>query len=129
MIAGSTNSNFYQEWLGQIESKCTQDAFIYIVGLSACLKDFVCYPKPHGVVNAFRFMSSENDKEQPFAFIPNNHWLLFYFRLPAVRSHRYSLADLKNIFESANENGTGEWTIKLQNIYDVQLLFQYLAVH
>ena len=129
MIAGSTNSNLYLEWLDQVEAKGAQDAFIYMVGLAACLKDYVCYPKPHGVVNAFRFMSAANDKEQPFAFIPNNQWLLFYFRLPAVRSHRYSLENLKAIFESTNENGTGEWTVKIHNIHDAKLLFDYLDLN
>lgn len=129
MIAGSTSSNLYTEWLGLIEAKGTQEAFIYLVGLAACLKDYVCFPKPHGVVNAFRFMSATKDKEEPFAFIPNNHWLLFYFRLPAVRSRQYSLATLRQVFESANENGTGEWTVKLQNVSDVQLLLKYLDIH
>ena len=128
MIAGAINAGLYADWLAYIKAKDAKDAFLYFVGQAACLTGYVCHPEPKGVVRAFRFMSATNDSEQPFAFIPNQEWLLFYFRQPAVRSGLYSYSALQKNFESANENGTGEWTVKLHNISEVQRLLRVLSL-
>lgn len=126
MIADAVAPDLYVEYLAKIGSEETRDAFFYIVGRASCLTELRCYPKNHGVVPAFRFFAWSED--QPFAFIPNNNWLLFYFRAPAVRSKRYSLSELRSIFESTEENSSGEWTVKLRNIEDVRRLFHFLQL-
>lgn len=128
MIAGAINARLYADWLAYIESKDTKDAFLYFVGQAACLTGYVCCPKPKGAVRAFRFMNATNESEQPFAFILNQEWLRFYFRQPAVRSGLYSYGALKKNFESAYENGTGEWTVKLHNISEVQRMLRFLSL-
>ena len=65
-------------------------------------------------------------REQPFSFIPNKQWLLFYFRAPAVRSGRYCLKDLQQQFDSASKNTCGQWTVKLRSISDAKRLWQFL---
>lgn len=126
MIADAVAPDLYVEYLAKIGSDETRDAFFYIVGRASCLKELRCYPKNHGIVPAFRFFTGAED--QPFAFIPNNNWLLFYFRAPAVRSKRYSFSELKSRFESTEKNTSGEWTVKLCNIEDVRALFQFLRI-
>jgi hypothetical protein len=128
MLAEAVNAEMYGEWLAYIETEGTRDAFLYLVGLAACVTGYTCFPKPKGVVRAFRFMLAGNEEEQPFAFIPNQEWLLFYFRLPAVRSGRYSFDTLREAFDSANENEAGEWTVKLRSISEVKRLWRILAV-
>ncbi len=93
-------------------------AFDILVG-SACTQTHLkSYPQLKGVVRDFRFYADE--KSQPFAFIINKTSLLFYLRLPAVKSARYELAKLRDIFPEIKENNSGEWTIKIQDISDAQ---------
>jgi hypothetical protein len=66
--------------------------------------------------------------ETPFAFIPNREWVLFYFRLPAVRSGQYDLDVVKSTFDGVRVNGTGEWTVKLRSIADVRRLWTLLQL-
>lgn len=126
MIAETMRPDLYLQYVTRIKSDQTRDAFFYIVGRTACLKTLVCYPKDHGLVPAYRFYKSPT--AQPFAFIPNANWLLFYVRTPAVRSKRYSFPKLQSAFKSAQENSTGEWTVKLRNIEDVRALFNFLQL-
>lgn len=127
MIAGALNTNLYAEWLAHIEAEETKDAFSYIVGLAAGLTGYECHPQLKGVVRDFRFVNGQ--KEMTFALIPNKTWLLFYFRLPAVRAGRYSFSSLQAAFDSTSENPRGEWTVKLRSISDVQRLWRFLELN
>jgi hypothetical protein len=114
-------------WLSRIEGEDAREAFHYVVGRAASLMSLTCHPQQKGVISDFRFIDTDRD-EMPFAFIPNKHWLLFYFRAPAVRSAKYSLAAVAAAFDSAGENASGEWTIKLRSIADVRRLWQILSI-
>ena len=131
MLIDARNAELIAEFLDYIKTEKTKDAFLYIVGLSAALTDFDCHPQQKGYrgpVNDFRFYK-KGSKEQPFAFIPNKRWLLFYFRKPAVSSGQYSFMTLQAQFDSVNENNSGEWTVKLRCIYDVRRLWKVLTIH
>ncbi len=128
MLAGSIGDTLYPEWLAHIESEAARDAFHYLVGRAASLKSFVCHPQQKGVISDFRFITAIGD-EMPFAVIPNKRWLLFYFRAPAVRSAKYSLPALAAAFDSASENSSGEWTVKLRSIADVKRLWEILSIN
>jgi len=131
MLKDAKNAELIAKFLDYIETEKTKDAFLYIVGLSAALTDFDCHPQPkghNGPVFDFRFYKKDSS-EQPFAFIPNKRWLLFYFRTSAVGSGRYSLMTLRSQFDSVNENNSGEWTVELRCIYDVRRLWKVLAIH
>ena len=125
MLKGALNSELYSEWLASIEQAETREAFTYLVGLAACLGGYSCHPQKKGVVRDFRFLNAQ--EEQPFAFIINQKWLLFYFRLPAVQGRHYSLDQVKAAFDSATVTNTGEWTVKLQSIQDVKRLWSLLG--
>jgi len=125
VLSEAKNTELLPQWLEHIESEQTKDSFRYLVGLSATITEFRCHAELKGEVRDFRFFNHSN--EQCFAFIPNKHWLLFYFRLPAVRSGRYSLQVLQAAFDSASENNRGEWTVRLRSISDVQRLWHIVT--
>lgn len=107
MLFDAKNAALSPRWLEYIEFEQARDAFVYLVGQAAALADYQCHAQQKGEVPDFRFMKGE---EQPFAFIPNKRWILFYFRAPAIRSGKYGLASLQQQFDSATENSRGEWT-------------------
>ncbi len=126
MIADAKHAELYCEWLDYIENHETKDACRFFVGLAASLKYLECYPVQKGTVKDFRFFDTKG--EQPFAFIPNKQWLLFYFRLPAIRSGHYVLEIVRSKFDPVNVNTKGEWTLKLTNIADVQRLWALVGI-
>ncbi|MBW8458746.1 MAG: hypothetical protein K0M58_09935 [Thiobacillus sp.] len=126
MLADARNSSFYPDWFDYIESEEAKDAFRYLVGLAAGLRNYTCYPGLHGAYRDFRFF--DQHEEHPFAFGIAQKWLLFYFRLPAIRSGRYKLQNLEASFPSAKQVNSGEWTVKLRDIDDVRLLWNILQI-
>lgn len=124
VLAESKNANLLPQFLEHITAPEIKDAYSYLVGVAAVDRTFKCYPEFKSFIRDFRFYAESG--EQPFAFIVNQASLLFYFRAPAVRSGRYSLSDLKQLNESSAENSSGEWTVRLVNIGDVQRLWNYL---
>jgi hypothetical protein len=126
MLHEAKNSDLIPQWLGHIEDQQAKEAFVYLVGLAAALTEFQCHAQFKGEVRDFRFITT--GEEQPFSFIPNKQWLLFYFRAPSVRSGKYSLQSLQHEFDGAAENTRGEWTVRLRSISDVQRLWKLLAI-
>jgi hypothetical protein len=126
MLADARNADAYPDWLDYIQSEETKDAFRYLVGLAAGLREFQCHPGLHGEYRDFRFF--DRHEEQPFAFGIAHNWLLFYFRPPAVRSGRYTFEGLAALFPTANQVQSEVWTIKLANIEDVRLLWKMLQL-
>ena len=124
MLAEALGTDLYIHWYEYINDEQTRDAYCYIVGLAASLRKHKCYPRQKGEVRDVRF---EGEMEEvPFAFIVNKESLLFYFRLPAVRSGRYSIDKLEVAFDFVNQNPAGEWTVRLRSIADVKRLWAIL---
>jgi hypothetical protein len=111
------NPKLYSEWLEYIQDADVKAAFLYLIGLAACSRRFRCNIQWKGEVRDFRF--HECSGEQPYSFITNQRWLLFYFRASAVRSDHKLRQTLSKVFDSFEENSAGEWTIKLRSISDV----------
>ena len=126
MLSDSINSNLYPEWLSHVKSETAKDAFRYLVGAAALLKKYTCHVQSKGVVKDFRFIDQNN--EQPFAFIVNMKWLLFYFRAPSIRSGSFALDELQDSFPLASKNNRGEWTIRIHNIQEACVLMKYLEL-
>lgn len=124
MLEGSLWPELYCEWLEHISDPEARNAYLYLLGLAACSREYVCFPKQKGVVRDFRYVDSA--KRQHFAFIPNAGWLLFYFRLPAIRTGRYSITELQAAFGSVGTNKAGEWTVKIANIADADRLWKII---
>lgn len=126
MLADSVNSDLYPIWLAHVSEPETRDAFVYLVGFAATLKSLTCHAQFKGAVRDFRFYAS--DKQQPFSFIINKKWLLFYFRQPSVRSGKYSLASLRQQFPSLKVNPRGEWTVRIASLQEARRLTSTLAI-
>ena len=125
MIAGAENSTLYIEWSQAIADPDVRNAFRYLVGLCAENTRYTCHPQWKGEVRDFRFIDEGN--EQPFSFIVNRNWLLFYFRSPAIRRKLVARASLAANFDSLNENTAGEFTVKLRSISDIQRLWNLIG--
>ena len=124
MLTDAKNAELIHQYFDSIDTNELRNAFCLFVGLSAALRTYRCHPQIKGEVSDYRLFS-ETD-EQEFSFILNKKWLLFYFRLPAVRSGRYTIQALKTKFDSVNENTRGEWTVKLRGMDDVLRLWGFL---
>jgi hypothetical protein len=111
----------YPEWSCAIESDAARAAFHYMIGIAASSKRFLCHAQWKGVIRDFRFIEPSSGA-QPHSFITNERWLLFYFRLPAIRSSKYSYDRLAIAFDTVHENSAGEWTLKLSDVQDIQRL-------
>lgn len=125
MLSGAKNSELLPEWASHVESAQCRLAFNLLVGMAASSQRFACYPQRKGDVRDFRFYDVSG--EQYYAFIVNRNWLLFYFRAPAVRSGTHSIQCVKSQFGDLEENGRGEWTIKLSSIEDVMKLSSLIS--
>jgi hypothetical protein len=126
MLANSINPQLYPEWLAHVEPPGVKEAFVYLVGSAATLRELSCHAQFKGVVRDFRFINAKD--EQPFSFIVNQKWLLFYFRAPSVQSGSYSRADLVKLFPESRENKRKEWTVRLRSTEDVRALLLFLEL-
>jgi hypothetical protein len=127
MLTGAQNSELYSEWAAFIQSAQTREAFNFIVGLAASSKKFNCHIQWKGDnVRDFRLHDAKG--EQPYSFITNQQWLLFYFWPPAVRAGIPSRERLAQDFDSFNENPKGEWTVKIRSIDDVKRLLHHVPI-
>ena len=124
MITDMKNAELIPQFQENIILEDVQKAYALIIGLSAGLRQYKCHPEQKGVISDYRFYT--DTFRQPFAFIPNQKWLLFYFRKSAVDSGKYSFLELIEMFDSTNENKAGEWTIRLHSMDDVFRLWRYL---
>ncbi|WP_018141537.1 hypothetical protein [Thioalkalivibrio sp. ALJ7] len=127
MISEAKNADLIGKWLRHIQSEETEEAFVFLVGRSAALVGYECFPEAKGDVRDFRFYR-DGTREQPFAFIVNRKWLLFYFRAPAVQGGAYGFKHLQAEFDSAAENTAGEWTVKIRSLCDAKRLWRLLAL-
>lgn len=125
MIAEDQNLRLLPEWLSSIESNEARAAFCLLIGIAACSDRYICKAQWKGEIRDFRFLEIASGK-QPYSFIANQRWLLFYFRHPALRSGTISREDLLNRFDSLRENASGELTVKLSTISDIQRLCEVI---
>ncbi|MCC5809135.1 MAG: hypothetical protein JJU06_02080 [Ectothiorhodospiraceae bacterium] len=127
MLSEAKNAELVGEWLRHIEAEDVADAFAYLIGQAAAVSGYECYAERKGDVRDFRFYRAGGN-EQPFAFIVNKKWLLFYFRAPAVRTGNYAFGKLQEAFDSVAENTAGEWTVKVRSICDARRLWHLLGL-
>ena len=125
MLKDASNPDLYTQWLESIEARETRATFCYLLGIAASSDRFICHAQWKGPVRDFRFIDVAS-AEQPYSFITNQRWLLFYFRPPALRLNAVSRDALVLDFDSFHENPAGEWTVKLMSISDVDRLGKHI---
>ena len=125
-IRDAYGCDLYREWCEYIRDEAVKDLYRLLVGWAASVNGYTCHPQRKGVVRDVRFVDASG--EQPYAFIVNRNSVLFYFRLPAVKSGRHSLNDLKRKFPSASKNARGEWRLPLRSVGEAQRLIVFAAL-
>ena len=120
-----TNSDLYSTWSDYILEPPVRSAFWCLIGMAACSKQIRCRTARQGQVRAVRFYDS--NELQRFAFIVNRRSLLFYFMPAVTRSGEYSPTVLAEEFPSFKEPQPEHWTVKLENVADVERLSPFLA--
>ena len=123
MLKGADNKNLYLEYYQIPQLTEVKKAYSYIIGWASSLREYECYPGPHGFIKGFRFMRGEN---WDFAFIPNQKWLLFYFRNPCQVIKKFSREAMSKSFPEATENNRGEYTIKISSLNMAIRLASYI---
>lgn len=118
--SGIDGAELYPEWEAYIEDQQARGAFRLLVDLAALSPRLALSFK--GVRKRTCCLHDRSGR-QPYSFIVNKSWLLFYFRLPEVRSGRDRL---KRDFDSFNVNSKGEWTVRLRTEDDVRLLLTHV---
>jgi len=123
MLNGSENQSLYRDHYELIEDVGTKQAYSYLVGWASSLKHYDCLPSFHGVIRDFRLM---HGSDWEFAFIPNQKWLLFYFRKPSLEYIKYSRHEIMSRFPEAKENNAGEFTVKISTLSEAVKLAAYI---
>lgn len=121
----STRTDILVQHAERIASPATREAFAYLVGSAALSPDWICHAQMKGEVHDFRF--HDHAGSQPFSLIINRDSLLFYFRLPAVRSGRYLWTDLQSSFEEVRDNNSGEWTVRITHLESARRLWEFIV--
>lgn len=101
------------------------DAYRYLVGQAALLKQYRCEARQKREVADFRYYQGD---EQPFAFIVNQQSLLWYFPPPGLRHPAANAATLQTAFAHVRENARGEITVRIEKLDDarqpVRMIFE-----
>ncbi|WCM53257.1 hypothetical protein OH720_09650 [Pseudomonas sp. WJP1] len=123
MLRGAENSELYREYYEILCTPEAKHAFLYMVGWASTLKSYDFFPSSHGHIKDLRFLRG-NDWD--FAFIPNQRWMLFYFRKPCLKLPKYSREEILGRIPGAKETNAGEFTARLKNVNDVMRLAGYI---
>ena len=123
MLSGAENQSLYREYYELIQDSDAKQAYSYLIGWASSLKNHNCLPSAHGVIKDFRIMRG-NDWD--FAFIPNQKWLLFYFRRPCQKLEKFAHVNILSKFPEANENNHGEITIRIKTLEEAIKLAAYI---
>ena len=122
MLKYFENESRYTTYLEYIAEDDAKKAYLYIIGASACLKDYVCYPLGHGFIGKdIRF---EHNEKWYFSCVVNKKWLLFYFRPPCRNNPKYSHEAIVNNFPEVDKI---KYTLRILNIDMAIRVMSYIS--
>lgn len=123
MLLGIAEQDSYLAYYDIAASQDVRSAYCYMVGWASSLKSHICFPSSHGHIKDFRFMRGDC---WDFSFIPNQKWLLFYFRTPCLKLPHYSPAEILSRFPVAKKTSAGEYHVRISNLEAAVLLSTYI---
>ncbi len=123
MLRNDENNELFSDFAEVIQDPGTKQAFAYLVGWGAGSKKYTCFARVKGYINSVRFLHGE---DWHFAFIPNQKWLLFYFRGPCLHLPKYSRSSIMEWFSSAEEGNLGEFKVRISTIEDAIRIGRYV---
>jgi len=125
MLKDDEDVGLFQELSEVIQDPETKQAYSYLVGWGASSRNYECYARAKGYIHDVRFMFIQGN-EWHFAFIPNQKWLLFYFRRPCLHLKKYTRENIMQWFPSAEETNQGEFTVRISTIEDAIRIGRYV---
>ena len=123
MLEVGASSQLFAAYGEDVVAPETKDAYAFLVGWGVASRSYSCAPGTHGRIKDVRYMF---DGAQYFAFIPNQRWLLFYFRKPCLGLPKYSQQRLAQHFPALNETPGGEFTVRITSIEDALRVARYI---
>ena len=124
MLQPLDDANLFAAYSDDVQDPGSKDAFAYLVGWGASSKQYVCLASGHGYIKDVRFML---DEKWYFAFVPNQQWLLFYFRKPCLSLPKYARDHILQQFPDAKEiSSSGEFTVRITTVQDAIRLARYI---
>ena len=123
MLRNGEDNELLSAFAEDIQDAGTRQAYEYLVGWGVSSKKYECFARAKGYINDVRFLHGD---DWHFAFIPNQKWLLFYFRRPCLHLPKYSRNAITEWFPSAQENNQGEFTSRISTIEDAIRIGRYV---
>jgi hypothetical protein len=112
----------HREYLRDIPRK---EAFDALVRAAIDSPHYAVGPAWHGEIRDFRYFDAAAE-EQPFAFIVNRGYLLFYVRSTGLKRVPGGFEALASQFASAKATSRGEWTVRIASKEDAERLNSFL---
>jgi len=123
MLKYDEDAGLFPRLLEEVQDIEARHAFIYLVGWGLSSKAYECYARVKGYIHDARFVQGD---EWHFAFIPNQKWLLFYFRKPCLHLPKYARERIMQWFPSAQETNQGEFTVRVTSLEDALRIVRYV---
>jgi hypothetical protein len=109
------------EHLDRIHVPEARDAYRYLVGHAATLRGWSARAEWHGHVPSFRYYRGD---EWPYAFIPNQKHLVWYFRRDGLRHPAADVARLQGAFAHVAASAKSELTVRIETLADAVCIAQ-----
>ena len=123
MLQDDADAKLFVTYEGDVLDQGTKDAYAFLVGWGAASQQYACCPGSHGYIKDVRYMVGD---AWYFSFVPNQQWLLFYFRKPCLGVPKYSRANIMQHFPAAKETSGGEFTVRVASLQDALRVARYI---
>jgi hypothetical protein len=112
--------------LAYITSAETKATYAHIVMGAIGSGRFAARPAPHGVMQNVTFFSGD---QRPYAIVPTQSWLNFYFRTPKKTHPDLSLDALRQTFDEATyKEKSKEYKVRLRSVDDAVRALAFMGV-
>ena len=125
MRSNTWDEKIHGEHRAYILNEEVQAAFDEMIAVATQLPTYETQPVWQNSKRSFRY-EDPGTAERPFAFIVNQHSLLFYVRLAGTSRIAGGLEVLQRHFPTASANPTGEWTVRIANLLDAKRINAYM---
>jgi len=123
MLLGAENAKLYREHAELVRTESARAAYAYLIGWSSTLAGYECFPSRHGIIPDYRFYRG---RSWDFAFIPNQKWILFYFRKPSHKLDKYTPSLLLRQIREAEITRSGEVTVRVASLSLAKKVAKYI---
>jgi hypothetical protein len=123
--SGTWNDTILAGHRDNLRDDSGKEAFDALVRVAIDSPHYAVAPAWRGEIRDFRYFDAAAE-EQPFAFIINRGYLLFYVRSTGLKRVPGGFGALATQFASIKENSRGEWTVRIASMDDADRLNELL---